>query len=221
MLQPRPDDLVLDICCGPGMMALDFAPHVRHATGCDLTPAMLAEAQAAQAAAGLANLDWIEGDIYRMPFDDGAFSIVFSGAAFHHLEDTRRAFGEMVRVCRPGGRIALRDVTPAAEKSVAYDAMEILRDPSHVHALTENEMRALGDGLPLDEPVAEMSIAKDLPLDAILATSFPEACTIDDLRARFHEDALSGDDRLGFSARLIDGAIHVSYPVTTMMWVKR
>jgi ubiquinone/menaquinone biosynthesis C-methylase UbiE len=220
LVQAGPDDNVLDVCCGPGTMALDLAPYVAHVTGLDLTPAMLDEARAGQAKRGVTNADWVVGDVFAIPFDVGAFSLITCGAAFHHMTDPGAAFRELVRVCRPGGRIVVRDVTPAAEKSAAYDRMEILRDPSHTHALTREEMAKLGERLPVSAPALHASLAADLPLDAILATSFPEACTVDELRDMFREDALSGADDLGFSARIIDGAIRVSYPQTTAVWTR-
>ena len=58
-------------------------------------------------------------------------------------------------------------------------------------------MAALGEGLPVGAPALHASVANDLPLEAILATSFPEACSIAELRAMFHEDALSGEDGWG------------------------
>ena len=143
LVQAQPDDRVLDVCCGPGTMALDLAPFVARVTGVDVTPAMLEQARAAQAKRGVVNVDWREGDIYALPFDTASFSLVVSGAAFHHLTDPVGAFRELVRVCRPGGRIVVRDVTPAMGKSAAYDQMERLRDPSHTHCLD-----AAGTGKP-------------------------------------------------------------------------
>ena len=212
---------MLDVCCGPGTMALDLAPHVAHVTGLDLTPAMLEQARRAQAERGCANVDWVEGDVFDLPFEDGAFSLVTCGAAFHHMVDPRLALGEMARVCRPDGRIVARDVTPDATKSVAYDRMERLRDPSHTHALVPAEIARLGQGLPVGTPALHSSTTADLPLDAILATSFPETCTIAEIRAMFLADALSGEDGLGFKARIIKGEICVSYPQTTAIWIKR
>ena len=215
------EDVVLDVCCGPGITALDLAPHVAQVTGLDLTPAMLEQARQAQAGRGCANVAWVEGDVFDLPFADGSFSLVTCGAAFHHMREPRAALAEMVRVCRSGGRIVVRDVTPDAGKSAAYDRMEKLRDPSHAHALTPAEMAALGDGLPVGAPDLHHSVTADLSLDPILATSFPEACTIGEIRATFLADAESGADALGFSARLIDGDIRVSYPQTTAIWRKK
>ena len=220
LAQPRPDDLLLDVCCGPGTLTLDLAPYVAHATGLDLTPAMLDQARAAQVLRGVRNAEWVEGDVYALPFADAAFSLAVSSAAFHHVTNPRAAFAELVRVCRPGGRILLRDVTPEAQKSAAYDRMEILRDPSHVHALTQGEMAGLGEGMPVCAPVVQGSVTADLPLDAILATSFPEAVTTAELRAMFYEDARGGEDALGFKARLAGEDILVSYQQTTCVWLR-
>ncbi len=217
----RADDVVLDVCCGAGAIALDLAPYVARVTGLDLTPAMLAQAQTAQVQRGVTNADWRQGDVYALPFADAAFSLVTCGAALHHMTDPRAAFAELVRVCRPGGRVVVRDVTPAAAKSAAYDRMEILRDPSHTHALTVDEVSQLGEGLPVGVPALHASEAADLPLDAILAASFPEAISIAALRAMFYEDARAGQDRLGFRARLVGGDILISYAQTTAIWVRR
>lgn len=214
------DDLVLDLCCGPGLLALDFAPHVRHATGLDLTPAMLDQARAGQAQRGIGNINWVAGDINQLPLDDGAFTLVLCSAAFHHLEQPQRAFGEMVRVTRPGGRIVIRDVTPALDKSAAYDFVEKMRDPSHTHALTLDELRALGVGLPVEAPEVSTSVTADLSFAAILAASHPETCTRDEVLALMRQDAVSGEDRLGFSARIVEGEVHVSYPTSTLIWRK-
>lgn len=221
LIGAAPDDIALDICCGPGSLALDLAPYVAHVTGLDLTPAMLDQARAAQASRGADNVNWVEGDAFQMPFGDSAFSLVTCSAAFHHMENPRLALAEMARVCRRGGRIVVRDVTPEAEKAPAYDRMERLRDPSHAHALTREELASLGDALPLSEPALRHGVTADLPFDAILATSFPEDCSTADLRALFEADAREGQDRLGFNARFVDGDLRVSYRQTTAIWTRQ
>jgi len=220
LVRPKRDDRLLDVCCGPGALTLDLAPLVAHATGLDLTPAMLDQARAAQAKRGVDNNEWRVGDVCALPFADGAFSLVVCSAAFHHLEEPRVALTEMARVCKAGGRIAVRDVTPRPECAAAYDRIEKLRDPSHTHALTPDEMARLGDGLALTQPSLEPSIAADLPLGPILDTSFPETCTRDQIRDMIGDDARSGEDRLGFAAKEKDGALLVSYRLTTAVWTK-
>src|ERR1700720_4026675 len=71
-----PDDSVLDVACGGGIVVCGFAPHVRHATGIDMTPAMLERARLLAAEKGVANVSWREGDVTHLPYPDGAFPIV-------------------------------------------------------------------------------------------------------------------------------------------------
>src|SRR6516162_7468171 len=55
-------DVVLDVACGPGLVACSLAQVARHITGIDLTPAMIEQAQARQRSGGLTNLTWLVGD---------------------------------------------------------------------------------------------------------------------------------------------------------------
>src|SRR5437764_2772078 len=71
-----PDDTVLDVACGPGLLACAFAKAAKHATGIDMTPAMLEQARKTQQEQGLKNLNWEQGDVYSLPFPPAQFSIV-------------------------------------------------------------------------------------------------------------------------------------------------
>src|SRR5580765_8340312 len=93
-----PEDTVLDVACGPGLVVAAFARVVRHATGIDVTPAMLARAR--ELTAGLSNVTLEQGEVLPLPYADGAFSIVVSRFAFHHFQDPRAVLAEMRRVCR-------------------------------------------------------------------------------------------------------------------------
>lgn len=217
----QPDDVALDVACGSGNLAIPIAARVRRVTAIDLTPAMIEQGKARQADKGIANIDWMVGDVDPLPFGDASFSLVMCSAAIHHFDRPARVFREMVRVCRPGGRIAVKDFAFPPHKVAAFDAMERLRDPSHVHAPSLGELRALADGLEVGETVVEPYMAGPLPLEAILATSFPTECTLDSIRALFCEDADSGEDRLGLQAHVRDGTLYISYPMTTLVWRKQ
>ena len=79
-----------------------------------------------------------------MPFPDTAFSAVVTRYSFHHFLDPEAVLAEMVRVCRPGGRVAVIDVfTSSPEQAEACNHVEKLRDPSHVRALSLEELTAL------------------------------------------------------------------------------
>src|SRR5262245_8675912 len=145
-----PDDTVLDVACGPGLVVGAFARVARHATGIDVTPAMLARAR--EVTAGLANVTFDQGNVLPLPYADATFSIVVSRFAFHHFQDSAAVFGEMRRVCRPGGRVVVCDLTASDDpaKAANFHRIEMLRDPSHARALTLEELGALftSNGLP-------------------------------------------------------------------------
>src|SRR5438270_4592423 len=138
-----PDDTVLDVACGPGLLACAFAKIAKYATGIDMTPAMLEQAGKTQQEQGLKNVSWLPGNVYSLPFPPAQFSIVSSRFVFHHLQDPLAALKEMKRVCMPGGRVVVADMAPDPAKAAALNAAELLRDPSHVRALPEKELGAL------------------------------------------------------------------------------
>ncbi len=220
MIDVQADDILLDVACGPGSLALDLAPYVARTIGFDITPAMLDQARKAQAERAVANIEWIAGDAANLPFDDGSFSIVASSAAFHHMEAPDRVLREMARVCRAGGRIVVIDVTPEEEKAASYDGIEHMRDPSHRHAHSVEELAALGARLGLGRPLVETSLTGPIPFEAILATSHPEECSREQLLEMMREDAASEQDRLGFRAELKDGLVLVTYLMSTLRWTK-
>jgi hypothetical protein len=138
----------------------------------------------------------------------------------HHTASPAAVLAEMSRVCALGGRIAATDLTPAPGKSAAFDAIEILRDPSHVHAMPADEFRAIGASLGLRE-IAVRTHAFRLPLEAVLATSFPAEGILDRVRELYRPDAESGADALGLAAEIEDGVVTVAYSSTLVVWTKR
>jgi len=185
---------------------------VKHATGIDLTPAMLDQARKLQQQRSLHNVTWTLGDVTSRPYRDRQFSIVTSRFAFHHLPEPRAALKEMLRVCQPGGRIVVADSGPAAPKAGAFNAMERLRDPSHTRALPLEELRGLfaQEGL---APRLEMyRLAGDL--EDLLARSFPEPGDADRVRQIF-EDSLQ-DDALDMATRCENGKIVYAFPIAIL-----
>jgi SAM-dependent methyltransferase len=169
-----PDDLVLDVACGGGIVVCAFAPGVKHATGIDMTPAMLERARHLAAEQGITNVAWHEGDVARLPFPDGAFTIVVTRFAVHHFPDPRAVLREMVRVCAPGGRVVVVDTyaAPDPAKAAAFNRLELLRDPSHVRCFPLAELRGLFRAAGLAEPRASFYELRDT-VKNLLARSFP------------------------------------------------
>jgi ubiquinone/menaquinone biosynthesis C-methylase UbiE len=219
-LRPTSADHVLDVGCGPGLLSLALAERAGQVTGIDLTPEMLEQARALQGELAIGNIQWQQGDILPLRFPDGAFSIVVTKATFHHLTDPAAVLAQMIRVCAPGGRIAVSDVTPDPSRIDAFDRIEKLRDPSHVHALPAEHLRGLGRTAGLDE-LAFWQLPTAIPLEAVLATSFPEPGDLERVRSLYREDAASGEDRFGVGTREENGQLWVSYPMTTLVWTKR
>lgn len=210
-----PEDDVLDAGCGPGLVVCALAPLVRSIIGTDLTPAMLANATDLARSRAIANATFQPGDMERLPFPDGHFSLVVTRYTFHHLLDPARALAELVRVCRSRGRVAIVDAALPPEKAAAYDALELVRDPSHVHALGPDRLLAMAKEAGL---VDLQTALYRLPigLAQTLAASFPEPGGAERVRTMVETDI--GVDRLGIHAwREPDGAVHYRVPCAVIV----
>jgi len=208
-----PDDTVLDVACGPGILACAFARVARHVTGIDLTPAMLERARLLQAEQGLTNLTWRHGDVLPLPFADGEFTLVVSRFAFHHLLEPAAVLAEMRRVCAPGGTVMVIDSAPAPEKAAAFNALERLRDPSHTRALPLAEHVTLFARVGL-EPPRQTFYRLPTDLDGLLSRSFPHPGDADRIRAMVERSLV--DDGLDMATHRVGDTIRVSYPVAVL-----
>jgi SAM-dependent methyltransferase len=213
--RPASDDRLLDVACGPGLVVCAFAPHVREATGIDVTPAMLERARKLAAEKGLTNIDWRQGDVYSLPYEDASFTIVTTRFSCHHFLDPVAVVREMVRVCVPGGRVIVVDDYASEDptKAAAFNRLEKLRDPSHCRCLTLTELKGLFGkvGLPDPDPTF-YELRGDVP--ALLARSFPNPG--DDVKIIEMFKASAADDRLGVPVRLDRDEIYYAYPVAIL-----
>jgi SAM-dependent methyltransferase len=208
-----PADTVLDVACGPGILACAFARLARHVTGIDITPAMLERARALQTEQGLTNVTWQQGDVLPLPYPHASFSVVASRFAFHHFLDPKAVLAEMTRVCAPGGTVLVIDAAPAPEKADAFNRMELIRDPSHARALPERELAGLFADVGLPAPrVTRYRLEGEL--EGLISRSFPKPGDDATLRRIFRE-ALA-DDALGMNAREAGDTIVFGYPVAVL-----
>ena len=147
-LGDSPSDRVLDVACGPGIVAEVLAPHVRQVVGIDTTPEMIRLARERFVRAGLANGRFELAAAEQLPFEDGAFDQTVTRLSFHHLADVPAALRAMQRVLRRGGRLAAADIIAVddAGKAALHNALERLRDPSHVRFCARGELLGLMDG---------------------------------------------------------------------------
>ena len=102
---------VLDVACGHGNAALAAARRFCTVTGLDYVPALL-ERAAERARAERAEIEFVEGDAEALPFADASFDAVLSTYGVMFAPDQARAASELVRVTRPGGKVALANWTP-------------------------------------------------------------------------------------------------------------
>ena len=114
-------DKVLDVACGTGNATIPAAQTGAEVTGLDLTPRLLDQGRSAAAEAGV-EIDWIEGDAEQLPFDDESFDAVISVFGCMFAPDHRRAAGEIARVLRPGGRMAICCLDPGRQHRPLFRA---------------------------------------------------------------------------------------------------
>ncbi len=130
----------LDVGCGAGHTALALAARGLEVTALDLTEEMLVQGRALARERSL-SVRFQRGDVEALPFPDAAFDVVTSRYSAHHYPHPARAVAEMARVCRPGGAILLADIVSSDEPAVDtfVQAIELVRDPSHVRDHTAEE----------------------------------------------------------------------------------
>jgi ubiquinone/menaquinone biosynthesis C-methylase UbiE len=139
---------VLDVACGPGILSAAIAKIAREVVAFDLTPQMLTKATQRCAEAGLANVTFREGNATELPFADAAFDAAVTRLSVHHFDRPQRVIAEISRVLRLGGSFVVADVisSEVAAEAELQNAIEILRDPSHVRMLPGSELTALVRG---------------------------------------------------------------------------
>ena len=111
MKESNPHLTLLDVGAGSGTISATFAKAIPdgHVTAVDVNPKILPRARAVAEMAGLKNIDFQQGDVYKLPFADGTFDIAFCHQMLTHLKAPWDALREMLRVTKPGGIVAARE----------------------------------------------------------------------------------------------------------------
>ena len=103
----QPGDRVLDAACGTGDLAIaDRAAGALTVTGLDFSERMLARARRKAP-----TLEWVVGDLLELPFEAGTFDAATVGFGIRNVSDLERGLAELRRVLRPGGRLAVLEIT--------------------------------------------------------------------------------------------------------------
>ena len=197
---------VLDLACGPGFVSLEFAKRVKAVVGVDLTREMLKQARALARKEKIPNVSFRRADATRLPFRDGAFDLVVTRASFHHFPEPGQVLQEMARVLKRSGRILISDNTSRddPEKRRRQNALEKLRDASHVEMLPLKKWRALFKKAGL-KVVKERRLVQPRHVEDWMALTKTPPAVKKKIR-RLLRDSIRGD-LTGQNVRLVDGEL--------------
>jgi SAM-dependent methyltransferase len=156
------DDVVLDVACGNGNATIPAAKTGAKVTGIDITPSLLEAGKAAAAEAGV-EIDWIEGDAQKLPFDDDSFDAVTSVFGCMFVPDQRAEAQEIARVLKPGGRMALAAWTPEGTIGGMFIAIAKHRPPPEgfqppILWGNEDHVRGLFEGTGVDLDIEKTNV---------------------------------------------------------------
>jgi ubiquinone/menaquinone biosynthesis C-methylase UbiE len=210
LAEPSPAAHVVDVACGPGFLTLAFAARCARATGIDATDAFLALARAEAARRGLANVEFVAGDVNQLHLTDASVDLVSCRAAFHHFPEPARVLAEMRRVAKPGGTLLVADLLGSEDPAQAarHDEIERLCDPTHVRALPLSEFERLFRQAGL-EVVHRPTTALHYDVEEWLAHGGPGSETAAVIR-RLFEASLDGDST-GLRVRRENGRLRFTH----------
>lgn len=219
-LHPSKSDRVLEVAAGACDCGLALAPFVQHVTCLDMTPDMLAVGKKIAAKRALDNVAFVVGDAQALPFSNAQFDLVLSRLAFHHFLDIESAFEQMTRVLKPDGTLVLIDMVATDDAwRGTRDALETLRDPSHVRNLSKKEMLALFSTHSVDVQTCKQTI-KQTSLHQWLAFTQPPVAVQQELLRRFEREC-QGGEKTGFYPYQTDNGICFTQTWLLLMGHKR
>lgn len=218
-LHLRGNENVLDAASGTCANGRSIAPFAAHVTCLDATKAMLDVGKEAAKKEGLSNMDFKLGIVEDMPFEDETFDVVISRLAFHHFAEMEKPFSEMTRVLKKGGTLAVIDMEAASEElREKEDALEILRDPSHV------KNRSLAEFLALYEKYGfTLKTEEHNPIEVSLSAWLNLTKTKEESRRAIKkalENELQGGQKTGFAPFEKEGNLYFTQRWLLLLGVK-
>lgn len=152
LLNPQPEDKVLDVATGTGHTAIKLAQYTQQVEAIDITREMLHEAKKQSYENGITNIEFRIEDVHNMKIPDNTFHIVVCRLAAHHFSNIKTALKEMCRVLKTGGKLYILDcsVVDGDESEKMFNEIELLRDSSHVFSYSPRLWTKLLRELPLE-----------------------------------------------------------------------
>lgn len=219
-IAPSPQNAVLEVAAGTCVCGRSMAPLVKTVVCLDATLPMLQIGKQEADKNHLSNMIFVKGYAEELPFLDDSFDIVFSRLAFHHFPDKAAACSEMVRVLKPGGKLVMIDMEAASEEwRDVEDAIETLRDPSHVKNMSKEEMTNLFVTNGLSVQKCEITKIRQKLENWLALTKTPENIQ-QQITARMRAD-INGMEKTGFSPYMENGDIFFLQRWVLMIGEKR
>lgn len=130
------DDLILEVCCGTGIVGQNLSQAGAKVVGLDLSPVMLKQASRRL-------FSCINGQAEHLPFVGNTFDIIVCRQAFHFL-DTKQVLSEMSRITKPGGKVIISQTVPFGKEDREWlYKIHLRKQPLLKNFFTEEDLRSL------------------------------------------------------------------------------
>jgi ubiquinone/menaquinone biosynthesis C-methylase UbiE len=141
----KPDSNVLDLACGTGIVTKALAKTSKHIYAVDITDEMIKMTKAMCIKNGFDHVKVLKGNAEKLNFDNEYFDIIVTRLSIHHFMNPDLTIKEMKRVLKPNGTILISDIYSSndTEDAELHNAIEILRDPTHIKMLSLSEFEKL------------------------------------------------------------------------------
>lgn len=216
-------EVVLDLGCGGGLDVFLAAKRVGptgRAIGIDMTPEMLARAQAGAARAGVTNVEFHEATIDQLPLADASVDCVISNCVINLAPDKSAVFREILRVLKPGGRVALSDIAlkkslPDEVRASVQAYVGCIAGALHVHEYTQL-LRAAGfSAVVVQDMGADLNAYAQVASTSCCAPSCCESIPTDPSKtdSSLHADLADVLARIDANAYAASVRVHAVKPV--------
>jgi ubiquinone/menaquinone biosynthesis C-methylase UbiE len=210
LARPTSHDTVLDYSSGAGIAGFAVAPEVLTVEAADELPDMLEEGRRLAGELGLVNVAFRLVDLYVLPYDTDAFSLVVCRNAFHLLPEPVAALAELLRVTSAGGRLVLLDSVVDDVTDKAFNDIARLREPAHRRHYLEEQIDALAARAGL-QVTKRGRLRRTIDLDYWLQVAAVPAAKAGLIRGRFK--ALPVDVQARMDVAFSDRQVSFSYDI--------